>query len=98
MITRVNNVSLYVSDQQRAKAFYTEKHGMSLITDAELYPGATTRWIAVAPPGAETHIILYEPDENWQHYRQVIGKAQNIVLNVTDMVSTAAELKAKGVT
>lgn len=98
MINKVGTVSVYVSDQQRAKAFYTEKLGMELQIDAELEPGSSLRWIAVAPPGAETQIILYLPDENWEHYRQVVGKSQSVTLDVTDMASTVADLKAKGVT
>ena len=43
------------------------------------------------------YIILYLPDENWDHYRQVVGKSQAVTLDVTDMNKTAADLKAKGV-
>lgn len=97
MITKVGTVSVFVADQQRAKAFYTEKLGMELRTDAELYPGSSARWIAVAPPGAETEIILYLPDENWDHYRQTVGKSQALTLTVDDMAATVAELKERGV-
>jgi len=96
-INFVGTVSVFVTDQQRAKKFYTEKLGFELREDAPLYPGATARWIAVAPAGSQTDIILYEPDENWEHYRQVIGKAQSISLNVTDLVGVYADLSAKGV-
>ena len=47
MIDRVSTVCLFVSDQERAKAFYTEILGFELRTDAPLYPGASARWIAV---------------------------------------------------
>ena len=97
MITKVGTVSVYVSDQQRAKAFYTEKTGMELHQDAELFPGATNRWISVAPKGAATEIILYLPDENWEHYKQVVGKSQSITLEVDNMNETYKTLKAKGV-
>jgi predicted enzyme related to lactoylglutathione lyase len=97
-ITHVGTVSVFVSDQQRAKAFYTEKLGFELRTDAPLNPGSEARWIAVAPKGAQTEVILYLPDENWEHYRQVVGKSQAITLVVPDMNATAADLKQKGVT
>ena len=97
MILQVGTVSVYVADQERAKNFYTNKLGMELRTDAPLYPGAAARWIAVAPFGATTEIILYLPDENWEHYKQVVGKSQSITLSVDDIKSTYAELKAKGV-
>ena len=98
MINRVGTVCLFVNDQQRAKAFYTEKMGFELKTEAPLYPGAANMWISVVPKGADTEIILYLPDENWQHYKQVVGQSQAITLDITDMDVVAADLKKKGVT
>jgi catechol 2,3-dioxygenase-like lactoylglutathione lyase family enzyme len=97
MINRVGTVSVFVSDQERAKEFYTNILGFELRADAPLFPGATARWIAVAPQGAQTEIILYLPDENWSHYQQVVGKSQAITLDVTDMATVYKQLKAKGV-
>src|SRR5258708_34757551 len=77
------------------QAFYTGPLGFELRTDAPLYPGASARWVAVAPAGSQTNIILYLPDENWDHYRQVVGKSQALTLDVTDMNRTAADLKAR---
>ncbi len=59
---------------------------------------AANRWIAVAPRGAATEVILYLPDENWEHYRQVVGQSQALAFNVTDMHALHADLQAKGVT
>ena len=97
MIDRVGSVSLFVSDQDRAKEFYTRVLGFELRQDAPLYPGATNRWLAVAPPGAQTEVVLYLPDENWEHYKQVVGKSQALAFNVTDMKALHADLTAKGV-
>ena len=97
MITNVSTVSLFVSDQERAKAFYTEVLGFELRADAELYPGATSRWVAVAPPGAKTEVILYVVDANWQHYAGVVGQAQALTFAVDDVRALHAELSAKGV-
>ena len=96
-INKVGTLCVFVSDQSRAKAFYTDMLGLELRQDEPLYPGASARWVAVAPRGAETNIILYLPDENWDHYRQVVGKSQAITLDVSDINALAAELKAKGV-
>lgn len=98
MIDRIANVCVFVQDQDRAKDFYTNVLGFELRGDAPLYPGATARWIAVAPKGAATEVILYLPDENWEHYRQVVGKSQALAFNVTDMAALHTALKAKGVT
>jgi lactoylglutathione lyase len=97
MFTHVGSISVFVSDQDRAKDFYTNKLGMELRTDQPLYPGATARWVAVAPKGAQTEITLYLPDENWEHYKNMVGKAQALTLNVSDVQSTYDSLKAKGV-
>jgi lactoylglutathione lyase len=97
MIDRVGTICVFVADQDRAKDFYTNVLGFELHTDAPLYPGATSRWIAVAPKGAATEVILYLPDENWEHYRQVVGQSQALSFNVTDMEALHADLKAKGV-
>lgn len=93
----VTTVSIFVDDQQRAKKFYTEVLGMQLRNDAPLFPGSDKRWIAVAPAGSQTEIILYEPDDNWSHYRQVIGKPQNITIGVKNIVALYDTLTAKGV-
>ncbi len=76
------------------KAFYLEKLGFELRADA---PMGESRWIAVAPPGARTEVILYKLDSNWEHYTPVMGKSQALVLSVKDIAATAAELKARGV-
>jgi predicted enzyme related to lactoylglutathione lyase len=97
MIDKIGTVSLFVSDQDRAKAFYTNVLGFELRTDEPLFPGAAVRWVAVAPQGAATELILYVPDENWEHYRQVVGKSQALTFNVTDMAALHARLKDRGV-
>jgi catechol 2,3-dioxygenase-like lactoylglutathione lyase family enzyme len=96
-INYVGTVSVFVADQQRAKDFYTNRLGFELRTDTELYPGSEIRWIAVAPKGAETELILYLPDESWSHYQGVVGKSQAITLNVTDIQALFEDLKSKGV-
>jgi catechol 2,3-dioxygenase-like lactoylglutathione lyase family enzyme len=97
MINRISSVSIFVSDQDRAKEFYTNILGFELHEDAPLYPGSPARWLSVAPKGAETEIILYLPDDNWQHYIQVVGKSQAMTFSVKDMKALHSDLKAKGV-
>lgn len=94
MITSLGSVCIYVNDQDQAKAFYTDKLGFEVRTDA---PMGESRWIAVAPPGAKTEVILYKLDSNWEHYREILGKSQSLSFTVDDVAATAADLKAKGV-
>jgi predicted enzyme related to lactoylglutathione lyase len=88
---------VFVSDQDRAKDFYTRVLGFELRSDDPLYPGAASRWLAVAPRGSGPDVILYLPDANWEHYRQVVGKSQALTFQVTGMQKLAADLKARGV-
>jgi catechol 2,3-dioxygenase-like lactoylglutathione lyase family enzyme len=95
MIDSLATVCIFVSDQDKAKAFYTDVLGFELRQDSPM--GPDSRWVAVAPTGASTEVILYKMDENWQHYKQVQGKSQALTFNVTDMASLREDLKAKGV-
>ena len=95
MITKVSTVCIFVNDQDAAKAFYTEKLGFEVHLDVPM--GPDSRWVAVAPKGAETEVILYKPDQNWEHYRQVVGKSQAVTFEVKDLDAFIAELKGKGV-
>ena len=100
MIKRVGTVSVFVSDQQRAKTFYTDKLGMELRLEAPLFPGSDLKWIEVAPAGAETVINLYKTDaadENWGHYAGTIGKSQAITIQASELEVLAEDLRSKGV-
>ena len=94
MIDAVATVCIFVNDQDNAKAFYTDVLGFELRQDS---PMGESRWIAVAPKGARTEVILYKMDQNWEHYRQVMGKSQAVTFNVTDIKALHADLKEKGV-
>lgn len=94
MIDAVATVCIFVNDQDKARAFYTDILGFELRQDS---PMGESRWLAVAPKGARTEIILYKMDKNWEHYKQVMGKSQAITFNVTDIQALRADLKEKGV-
>ena len=96
-INRIGTVSLFVADQDRARDFYTRVLGFELRADEPLFPGAPSRWVAVAPRGADTELILYLPDDNWQHYKQVVGQTQALTLDINDMDEVYRQLKDKAV-
>ena len=97
MITTIATVTVFVEDQARAKAFYTEKLGFTLVNDAEMFPGAGMRWITVAPPGCATELSLFPMGEQWEHYRAAMGKPQCFTLHCDDLMATYQELSDKGV-
>jgi len=56
MIRGIKFVSIPVSDQDRALAFYTEKLGFRVVTDQPF--DEKQRWLELGIPGAETCIVL----------------------------------------
>jgi predicted enzyme related to lactoylglutathione lyase len=61
MLRRVNFVSVPVTDQDRALAFYRDRLGMKVQTDAP-YDGGW-RWIFLEIPGAQTLLHFAAADE-----------------------------------
>ena len=96
MIEGIHTVSVFVEDQDRAKAFYRDVLGFEVRADNPLYPGAEQRWLSVGPPGEEVDVILYPVDENWGHYRATLGKTQNVTFRVDDLAATHDRLTAEG--
>jgi lactoylglutathione lyase len=101
MLTMVGTITVHVTDQDKALAFYIEKLGFE--TRADMPMGPEQRWIEVAPPGAQTRILLYNPTpdapgaDSYEVAKAKIGRSTGMVLEVDDIVATFAELKAKGV-
>jgi catechol 2,3-dioxygenase-like lactoylglutathione lyase family enzyme len=93
VITNLNTVSLYVSDQQRAKQFYVDKLGFELMKDADM--GGMGRWIEVAPKGARTGFVL--ADAAAFDKRDRVGGSADVTLRCSDVRALHAELVAKSV-
>ncbi len=51
MIKELQSATVHVSDQDAAKAFYTEKLGFRVDRDDPMEQGGA-RWLAVTPPAA----------------------------------------------
>lgn len=99
MITHISTVSVMVSNQDRSLAFYTEKLGFELQMDA---PMGQSRWIQLAPKGAQTSLVLGTPTEDMppevaQQAKANLGGFANFIFNVDDMNATYAELTGRGV-
>ncbi|MCP3988079.1 MAG: VOC family protein [Actinomycetia bacterium] len=95
MITHVETVAVYVSDQARARSFYVDQLGFELCKDKPFGPDeGGLRWIEVAPPGAETVLVLFTPPG----LEDRIGRNSGLVFLCTDVEATARELKQRGVT
>lgn len=111
MIRRVSHTSVFVLDQDAAKAFYTEKLGFELRNDivmGEAFEGAGAgfRWLTVSPKGQpDVELILSSPSMG--HDPDVADEIRSLVargalgagvLATDDCRATYADLVAKGVT
>src|SRR5689334_20695741 len=93
MISQVSVASVYVSDYEKAKAFYTEKLGFEVRDDQPM--GPDSRWLSVVPPGAQTALVLVHGYADWTPER--VGKSTGIVLGTDDIRATYEQLRDRGV-
>jgi catechol 2,3-dioxygenase-like lactoylglutathione lyase family enzyme len=89
-ITAVQLFSLPVADQDRARDFYVETLGFTLVSDTEMAPGM--RWVQVAPPGSQTSITLV----TW-FPTMPAGSTKGTVLETDDLDGDVARLESLGV-
>jgi predicted enzyme related to lactoylglutathione lyase len=89
-IEDVRVVSVPVSDQERAKAFYVEQLGFELTREDDSVPGI--RWVQVTPRGGTTSLTLVTWFESMQP-----GSLQGLVLSSSDLQTDYEELAARGV-
>lgn len=98
---RINVVTLYVTDQDKAKSFYTEKLGFRVKDDAPY--GPTNRWLTVVSPEDEATELYLAHEDNYpgaKAYRQAMYEAERPAIGfaVADVRALHEELSAKGVT
>jgi catechol 2,3-dioxygenase-like lactoylglutathione lyase family enzyme len=86
----VSVVSVPVSDQERAKAFYVDKLGFELTRDDDSVPGI--HWVQVTPSGGSTSLTLVTWFETMP-----AGSLHGLVLGSTDLQTDCDALVDKGV-
>jgi predicted enzyme related to lactoylglutathione lyase len=91
MIKRIKFVTIPVSDQNRALRFYTEKLGLTIITDQPF--GPKQRWLELRIPKADTRIVLFTPEG----FEGRVGTFTGMSLDCDDLAKTYDELTARGV-
>ena len=92
MIRKLKFAGIPVKDQDRALDFYVNKLGFEKIDDQPM--SETERWLEVAPPGAQTHIMLGLRGQSGGNNTGMTG----FVLHTDNIEETCATLKARGVT
>ena len=91
MFTKIGTISIGVSDQEKALDFYINKLGFAKIDDQPM--SETERWLEVAPPGAQTHIMLGLRGQSGGDKTGFTG----YVLHTSNIEETCETLKARGV-
>lgn len=104
---RIANTQIWVHDQDEALAFYTEKLGMELRSDACLPEMGDFRWLTVGPVGQpEVSIVLMAipgppmmDAATTENLRDLMAKgfAGTLFISVDDCQATYEELTARGV-
>lgn len=89
----ISVVNLYVNDVDRAIAFYTTKLGWEKTMDFPM--GEGSRWVTVAPPGAQTAFTLTKDGPMWSPEK--VGGFSGVVVEVDDVYATHTALTKAGV-
>jgi len=100
MPIRINITSIFVDDQAKALAFYTDKLGFLPKTDV---PVGEYRWLTVVGPGEPDGVeLLLEPDAHpaARAFKRALvdDGIPATSFAVDDVAATVRELEAKGVT
>ncbi|MEL7110836.1 MAG: VOC family protein [Pseudomonadota bacterium] len=93
----IASITLVVPDYDAAIAFYRDSLGFTLLEDTKL--GDTKRWVRVAPPGAETALLLAKADGQAQvaAIGNQTGGRVGFFLHTNDFARDHTAMLAKGV-
>lgn len=104
MINRLSHATIWVKDQDEALAFYRDKLGFEIKTDASM---EGFRWLTVGPSGRDDLELVLMPavpspmmdEETVSSLRALMEKGAMGagVFNTDDCKATYEQLKAKGV-
>jgi len=95
MIRGVNQVVLYVEDQEQAKRFWVDTMGFELAEDS---PYGEERWLSVRSPDGAMRLVLSKRQPGWSAGVEREGVPNSPVFFYADDVeATYRELSAKGV-
>jgi predicted enzyme related to lactoylglutathione lyase len=93
-IQNIQLTTLFVSDQERALAFYLDKLGLEKRIDD--MAGPNIRFIVVAPKGAPMGLVLSQGTAD-DGSAAKIGGATGLVFGADDVQKTYEELSGRGV-
>ena len=106
MLKQLTHAQIWVTDQDEALAFYTEKLGMELREDVTVPEMGNFRWLSVGVPGQDVSITLmavpgppvFEEETRKQiHALLAKGAAGGLFFSTDDCRASYEELKKRGV-
>ena len=106
MLKQLTHVQVWVTDQDEALAFYTEKLGMELREDVTLPEMGNFRWLSVGIPGQDVAITLMAipgppvfEEATRDQIRSLLAKGASggLFFATEDAQATYEELKSRGV-
>ena len=93
MIAGVGKVLIEVEDQERAKRFWTDTLGFTLVTDAAY---GQERWIEVRTPDGRTHVVLHKRQGLPPEVPPTLPTS-HVFFRTDDLARTYRELRGRGV-
>jgi len=106
MLTQLTHAQVWVTDQDEALAFYTEKLGMEIREDVTVPELGNFRWLTVGVPGQDVAITLMavpgppvfdEETRDQIHALLAKGASGGLFFAADDVQKSYEDLKAKGV-
>ena len=96
MIRKIGKITLYVSDQESSKRFWTEK--LNFVVKFEQAMGPNMKWIEVGPSEDEfTTFVLYNKEMMKKQNPSTNVEHPSIILSTDNIDKTYEEIKNKGV-
>ena len=91
MIRKIATSAVYVTDQDAAVQFWGKQVGFEIRRDLPM--GSEARWIEMAPPGAESCIVIYPKSlmEDWAE------RKPSMVFDCENILETHREMTWRGV-
>lgn len=94
---RLQSVSVYVRDQERALDFYRDVFGFEVLVDVPIDEEAEERWVEVGLPDDSVRLILSTPSVA-EHFQQSVGGWTNIIFSVAEVEDKVREMEELGAT
>lgn len=96
MIERIEEITLYVKDQEVAKEFWTKKIGFIVKEEHQL--GPNTKWVEVGPVNDDaTNIVLYDINEMSLKNKVIDISHPSLLFKAVKIDQTYKKFKERGI-